>query len=291
MAEGGAADHLHCNSIWLSDIHLGYKGCRADFLLDFLSSIRADVIYLVGDVIDFWAMGRHFSWPENHQAVLRRLLALAASGTRVVYIPGNHDELSRELCGSNLLNVEILPEAVHTTATGKRLLMVHGDQFDHAVRRGLIHRLAGDMSYDFLLFLNRWGNRVRRWAGLPYWSLAYYIKNRVKNARAAIAAFESAAAAEARRRGLDGIICGHIHQPEIRTIDGVLYCNDGDWIESCTALVEHRDGRLELIHWGDLQQALKCDRAANDETAHRLLRLPALAHGQLSLSFRDTGLT
>lgn len=276
-ADTTMADNLLCNSIWLSDIHLGYKGCRADFLLDFLSRARADVIYLVGDVIDFWAMGRHFSWPDSHQAVLRRLLDLAANGTRVVYVPGNHDEFSRELCGSSLLNVEIVAEAQHTTATGKRLLMVHGDQFDHAVRCSLVHRLAGDLSYDFLLFLNRWGNRVRRWLGLPYWSLAYYIKNRVKNARAAIDAFETAAAAEARRRGFDGIVCGHIHQPEIRTIDGVLYCNDGDWIESCTALVEHRDGRLELLHWGDLQQTLKCDRAANDEAAPQLLQLPALA--------------
>ncbi|MEA3298846.1 MAG: UDP-2,3-diacylglucosamine diphosphatase [Pseudomonadota bacterium] len=265
------------NSIWLSDIHLGYKGCRAEFLLDFLERARADVIYLVGDVVDFWAMKRHFLWPESHQAVLRKLLALAAAGTRVVYIPGNHDEYSRELCGNTLLNIEILAEAIHTTANGKRLLLLHGDQFDHAVRCGLMHRLAGDLGYDLLLFLNRWGNRLRGWLGLPYWSLAYYIKNRVKNARAAIDAFENAAAQEARRRGLDGIVCGHIHQPEIRAIDGVLYCNDGDWIESCTALVEHRDGRLELLHWGDLQQALKCDRAANDETTPKLLRLPALA--------------
>src|SRR5690606_5097989 len=284
---------------------------RAEFLLDFLERARADVIYLVGDVVDFWAMKRHFLWPESHQAVLRKLLALAATGTRVVYIPGNHDEYSRELCGNTLLNIEILAaaapgtrvvyiprhhdeysrevcgntllkleilaEAIHTTANGKRLLLLHGDQFDHAVRCGLMHRLAGDLGYDLVLFLNRWGNRLRGWLGLPYWSLAYYIKNRVKNARAAIDAFENAAAQEARRRGLDGIVCGHIHQPEIRAIDGVLYCNDGDWIESCTALVEHRDGRLELLHWGDLQQALKCDRAANDESAPKLLRLPALA--------------
>ncbi|MFA5493576.1 MAG: UDP-2,3-diacylglucosamine diphosphatase [Porticoccaceae bacterium] len=277
MAESPAPRNLHLNSVWLSDIHLGYKGCRAEFLLDFLTHTRADVIYLVGDVVDFWAMKRQFFWPESHQAVLRKLLELASGGTRVVYIPGNHDEYSHELCGSTLLNVEILGEAVHTTASGKRLLLVHGDQFDHAVRCGALHRIAGDLSYDLLLFLNRWSNRLRGWLGLPYWSLAYYVKNRVKNARAAINAFEAAAADEARRRGLDGIVCGHIHQPEIRVIDGVLYCNDGDWIESCTALVEHRDGHLELLHWGDLQQALKCDQAANDEAAPQLLQLPALA--------------
>lgn len=276
MADALAGDTLRLNTVWLSDIHLGYKGCRANFLLDFLERTRADTIYLVGDVIDFWSMKRHFIWPAEHQAVLCKLLALAAAGTRVVYIPGNHDEYSRSLCGHTLVNIEIHRELVHTTGQGKRLLMVHGDEFDHAVRCSPFHRLVGDLGYDFLLFLNRWGNRARRLFGLPYWSLAYYIKNRVRNARAAIDAFEQAAADEARRRGLDGIVCGHIHQPEIRTIDGVLYCNDGDWVESCTALVEHRDGRLELFHWGDLQQALKCDRAANDSEAASLLRLPRL---------------
>ncbi|MFA5632083.1 MAG: UDP-2,3-diacylglucosamine diphosphatase [Porticoccaceae bacterium] len=263
------------NAIWLSDIHLGYKGCRAEFVLDFLNRNPARIIYLVGDVIDIWALKRQFQWPESHQAVLRKLLDIAASGTRVVYIPGNHDDHCRDLCGQRLLNIEILREAVHRTAAGKRLLVLHGDEFDHAARCTRLHKIAGDLGYDFLLFLNRWGNRLRGLFGLPYWSLAYYVKNRVKNARAAIRAFEEAAAAEARRRGLDGIICGHIHQPEIRTIDGVLYCNDGDWVESCTALVEHNTGRLELIHWGDLHQAVKCERAANDDIP-RPLRLPSL---------------
>lgn len=272
---------LNLNAVWLSDLHLGYKGCRAEFLLDFLNRTKADVIYLVGDVVDFWAMKRHFIWPASHHAVLKRLIDLAASGTRVVYIPGNHDEFSRELCGHRLLNIEIADEWIHTTAQGKRLLLVHGDQFDYAVRCSRLHHFVGDMSYNLLLFLNRWGNRMRSWCGLPYWSLAYYIKNRVRNARSAIDAFERAAAQEARHRGLDGIICGHIHQPEIRTIDDVLYCNDGDWIESCTALVEHRNGRLELFHWGDLQQALKCDRAANEEATPQLLRLPALVSRNL----------
>ena len=263
------------NAVWLSDIHLGYKGCRAEFVLDFLNRNPARIIYLMGDIIDFWSLKRQFQWPESHQAVLRKLLDVAASGTRVVYIPGNHDDHCRDLCGQRLLNVEILREAVHRTASGKQFLLVHGDEFDHAARCTRFHKLAGDLGYDFLLFLNRWGNRLRGACGLPYWSLAYYVKNRVRNARAAIRAFEEAAAAEARRRGLDGIICGHIHQPEIRAIDGVLYCNDGDWVESCTALVEHNTGRLELIHWGDLQQAVKCEQAANDDNP-RPLRLPAL---------------
>jgi UDP-2,3-diacylglucosamine pyrophosphatase LpxH len=263
------------NAVWLSDLHLGYRGCRAEFILDFLENNPARIVYLVGDVFDFWALKRQFSWPESHHAVLKKLLDIAASGTRVVYIPGNHDDPCREFCDKRVLNVEILREAVHKTAAGKRFLMVHGDEFDHAVLCGRLHKLMGDIGYNALLFLNRWSNRARRWLGLPYWSMAYYIKNRVTNARTAIRAFEEAAAAEAKSRGLDGIICGHIHQPEIRNIDGVLYCNDGDWVESCTALVEHHDGRLELMHWGDLQQAVKCDRAANDDNP-RPLRLPAL---------------
>lgn len=263
------------NAVWLSDIHLGNKDCKADFVLDFLNQNPAKIVYLVGDVFDFWALKRQFMWPASHQAVLKKLMGLAEAGTRVVYIPGNHDDPCRDFCEKRILNIEIQREAVHKTAAGKRLLMVHGDEFDHVVRCNRLHKLVGDMGYELLLFLNRWGNRIRTRLGLPYWSLAYYIKNRVHNARLAIRSFEEAAAAEARRRGLDGIICGHIHQPEIRTIDGILYCNDGDWVESCTALVEHHNGRIELMHWGDLQQALKCDQAANDETL-KPLRLPAL---------------
>ncbi len=264
------------NAVWLSDIHLGYKGCRAEFVLDFLEHNPARTIYLVGDVVDIWALRRSFLWPDSHHAVVKKLIQLAADGTRVVYIPGNHDERCRDLCGRFLLNIEILREAVHTTAEGKRLLMVHGDEFDHAVRCGPLHRLAGELGYDLLLFLNRWGNRLRNRLGLPYWSLAYYVKNRVANARQAIRAFEAAAAREAARRGLDGIVCGHIHQPEIRSIDGILYCNDGDWVESCTALVENREGRLELVHWGDLRQVVKGCHAANDPDTAAPLRLPSL---------------
>jgi len=263
------------NAVWLSDIHLGYKGCRAEFILDFLEKNPAKVIYLVGDVVDFWSLKRQFIWPQSHQAVLKKLLDLAATGCRVVYVPGNHDDQMRDLCEKSLLNVEIHREVIHRTASGKQFLVVHGDEFDHAVRCSSFNRILGEASYDFLLFLNRWSNRIRSWMGLPYWSLAYFIKNRVTNAVAAIRAFEEAAALEAKKRGLNGIICGHIHQPEIRMIDDVLYCNDGDWIESCTALVEHNTGRLELVHWGDLQQAVKCEQAANDDNL-KPLRLPAL---------------
>lgn len=261
------------NAVWLSDIHLGYKGCRAAFALDFLERNPTRQLYLVGDVVDFHALERNFQWPESHHAVVKKILDLAANGTRVTYIPGNHDEHCRALCGQRLLNIEVRREAVHTTAAGKRLLMVHGDEFDHVVRCSRLHCLAGEAGYHLLLFLNHWGNRLRRHLGLPYWSLAHYLKNRVANARAAIRAFEQAATREAARRGLDGIVCGHIHQPEIRTIEGMLYCNDGDWVESCTALVEHRDGQLELLHWGDVQHPLKYHRATCDDNPEQ----PALA--------------
>lgn len=270
--------HSHYNAIWLSDIHLGYKGCRAEFLLDFLQNCHSATLYLVGDIIDFRAMSNRFLWPASHHAVFCRILELAARGTRVVYIPGNHDVHARDISGQQLLNVEVITSGVHITAEGKKLLMMHGDEFEYVVRCSKLNRLVGNIGYDFLLFLNRWSNRLRRLCRLPYWSLAYYVKNRVKNARQAIEAFETAAAAEARCRRLDGIVCGHIHQPEIRSIDGILYCNDGDWVESCTALVEQRNGRLQLIHWGDLQQSIKTHGATNDEPVFRPLRLPALNH-------------
>lgn len=264
------------DTIWLSDIHLGSKDCKAEFLLDFLQRTHCETLYLIGDIIDLWAMKRNFMWPDSHQKVLDKLLEIARSPSRVIYIPGNHDALAHRLTDHHLLNIEIYSEYIHTTAEGKKLLLVHGDQFDSIVRCNKFNRHLGSVSYDFLLFLNRWSNTLRRWAKRPYWSLAYYIKNRVKNARSAIRTFEHAAVDECKRRGLDGIVCGHIHQPELRKINGVLYCNDGDWVESCTALVEHRNGQLELMHWGDLQQALKCERAANDECGYQTLKLPQL---------------
>ncbi|HAD10498.1 MAG TPA: UDP-2,3-diacylglucosamine hydrolase [Porticoccaceae bacterium] len=272
---------LPLNTIWLSDTHLGYKGCKAAFLLDFLESTRCEVLYLVGDIVDFWAMKRSFVWPDSHQRVLSAILDKARNGTRVVYIPGNHDALSHHIAGHRLLDVEICSEFIHTTAQGKRLLLVHGDQFDHAVRCSRLDRWVGDWSYDFLLWLNRLSNGLRRCLKLPYWSLAYYVKNRVKNARQAIDSFEQAAAQECHARGVDGIVCGHIHQPEMRYINGKLYCNDGDWVESCTALVEHAHGELELVHWGDLRQPLRRELATDNDVdgvdqAYELINLPRL---------------
>ena len=267
----------HFNAIWLSDLHLGSRGCRVDFLQDFLASVRCDQLYLLGDVVDLWALKRSFYWPESHQQIIRQILAMAASGTRVVYVPGNHDHLVRDFDGHQLLGVGVQEDAIHTTADGRRLLLLHGDLFDSAVLCSRLNRWVGNAGYSLLLGLNLLANTARRWLRLPYWSLAYYVKNRVGNARTAIEAFERAAIHEARRRGLDGVVCGHIHQPELRVMDGLLYCNDGDWVESCTALVEHRDGRLELVHWGDLRQRLKCERTGGAADHFQILELPRLS--------------
>jgi UDP-2,3-diacylglucosamine pyrophosphatase LpxH len=246
----------HYKTIWLSDIHLGFKDCRADYLLDFLNRVDCETIYLVGDVVDLWAMKRSLYWPPSHYEVLRTLFHKANAGTRVVYIPGNHDEPFRDYVGNIFGPIEIRKEAVYTTVKGKRLLMFHGDILDEHMQLRKWESLIGDAAYDLLLFLNRWANFFRRRFGRHYWSLATYIKQRIPNARQVIDVFERAAVKEAERRGLDGVICGHIHQPALKEIDGLLYCNDGDWIENCTLLSESHDGELELLQWTETQQSL-----------------------------------
>ncbi|BBN81505.1 hypothetical protein PA25_14900 [Pseudoalteromonas sp. A25] len=252
-------------SIWISDVHLGYKDCKADYLLDFLNSTRCDVLYLVGDIVDLWSMKRQFYWQPSHYKVLECIQAKAESGTRVVYIPGNHDETFRSYVGKSLFNVEVHKTFIHTTSLGKKFLLLHGDDFDSATRYNKLISIAGDAAYDFLLFLNRWTNRVRRLYGGHYWSLASWLKNRVHKAREAISAFESAAIHEAKKQGVDGIICGHIHQPAIKVQDGIVYCNDGDWIENCTALVEGQNGRIELLHWSDIQHVINVVELNNEK--------------------------
>lgn len=240
---------LKYKTLWLSDIHLGFKDCRADYLLDFLANVECETIYLVGDVVDLWSLKRTLFWPSSHYEVLRTLFRMANAGTRVVYIPGNHDEPFRDYVGQIFGPIEIKREAVYTTVSGKRLLMFHGDCLDEHIRLSKWEDLIGDYAYDLLLFLNRWANFLRRRFGKHYWSLATYIKQRIPNARQVIEVFEKAAVEEAARRGLDGVICGHIHQPALKHIDGLLYCNDGDWIENCTAMAEGHDGNLELVQW------------------------------------------
>lgn len=242
---------LRLRSIWISDVHLGYKGCQADLLLDFLHSTRCDQLFLVGDIIDVWSLRKNFFWPQSHNNVIRTILGKAKHGTRVVYVPGNHDEVFRDYDGLVFGNVEIRNEYLHETADGRRLLLLHGDEFDSVVRCHPFLAGLGSHCYSWLLRANRHINFFRRKLGFPYWSLANYLKQRVKNAVNYISGFEDAVAHAAIQRGVDGLVCGHIHRAEMREIGGVLYCNDGDWVESCTTLVEHDDGRLELIDWAE----------------------------------------
>lgn len=238
-------------TVWISDVHLGFRGCSANFLLDFLRNSECKKLYLVGDIIDFWSLRRRAFWPQEHNNVIRTVLGKAKHGTDVVFVPGNHDEKVRDYDGVAFGNVRVANEDVHENVDGRKFLVVHGDQFDSVVRCAPILAVLGSQAYDWLLVLNRLVNSVRRRCGFPYWSLAAFLKSQVKNAVNYISNFEQAVAFETRRRGLDGVVCGHIHRAEITTIEDVLYCNCGDWVESCTALVEHHDGTLEILHWTD----------------------------------------
>jgi UDP-2,3-diacylglucosamine pyrophosphatase LpxH len=242
----------HYRSVFLSDIHLGTRQCQADLLLDFLRHTTCDHLFLVGDIVDGWRMKRGWFWPQSHNDVVQKLLRMARKGAAVTYIPGNHDDRVRDFCGVHFGGVLVARDAVHRTADGRRLLVVHGDEFDGVVRHAAWIAFAGDIAYRAIIRLNTVVNHLRRRFGFGYWSFSAFLKSRVGKAVRYIAAFEHALAAEARRRGLDGVVCGHIHHSAMREIDGVLYVNDGDWVESCTALVEHADGRLEIVCWAKL---------------------------------------
>jgi UDP-2,3-diacylglucosamine pyrophosphatase LpxH len=236
-------------TVWISDIHLGTRGCNAELLVSFLRSIDTETLYLVGDIIDGWRLKKGWYWPDMHNEVMRRILKMAHRGTRVVFICGNHDEMLRPYAGLTFGGVELLLEAVHETADGRRLLVVHGDAFDAVV---LYHRwlaVLGDKAYEWMMRVNVAFNAIRRQFHLPYWSLSAYLKKRVKNAVQYIGRYEEAVAHAAVERGMDGIVCGHIHSAEIREMDGVTYYNDGDWVESCTALVEDFSGVMSLVDW------------------------------------------
>lgn len=240
---------LRFRAIFISDLHLGTPGCQAAPLLDFLRHTESRDLYLVGDIIDGWQLKRRWYWHQTHNDVVQKVLRKARKGTRVTYIAGNHDEAMRHFLGLAFGGIEIRDEAEHVTADGKRMLITHGDLFDAVVQcaKWLAH--VGDALYLFSLRLNRWFNHLRAKLGLPYWSLAQFLKHRVKNAVGYITQFEEALAHEARRRGFDGVVCGHIHKAEIRDIGGIRYCNDGDWVESLTALVELDSGELRIIDW------------------------------------------
>lgn len=241
---------MRYRTIFLSDIHLGTPGCQADLLLDFLSRHEAARYYLVGDVIDAWRIRRKgFHWPQPHNDVVQALLAKAQAGAEIVLIPGNHDEFLRAYPGTHFGGIEVCRTAEFTAADGRRYLVTHGDQFDSVVvnARWLAH--LGDRAYEFMLWLNTWMNRARRLWGGQYWSLSKWAKYQVKQAVNYISEFEDVLAAEARRGGYDGVICGHIHSAAIRDLDGITYVNTGDWVESCTAICERPDGSLHLVDW------------------------------------------
>lgn len=234
-------------TLFISDSHLGSNGAQADALARFLKHVEADEIYLVGDIIDMWRLKQRWYWPDSHNTVLRRLLKMSHRGTRIIYVPGNHDEASRQFCGLVFGGIQIAMEAVHETADGRRLLVTHGDKFDLVVRHSRLLSLAGAVGYELLLSINKWYNRGRTLLGLPYDSLSQAIKLRVKRACNFISNFETALVRDAKDGGYHGLVCGHIHKAEQRMIDGIEYLNCGDWVESCTALAEHPDGRIELI--------------------------------------------
>ena len=236
-------------AIFISDLHLGTAGCQADALLDFMRAHPSDYLYLVGDIVDGWQLRRRCYWPQSHNDVVQKLLRRARKGCRVIYVPGNHDEFARQFIGHQFGGIEVVEDAVHTTASGRSLWVTHGDYFDGVIQYARWLAYEGDNLYEFTLKLNRHLNSARARLGLPYWSLSAYLKHKVKSALNYVTDFETAVASEARKRGHDGVVCGHIHRAEMRAIDGTLYCNDGDWVESRTALVEHHDGHLELLHF------------------------------------------
>jgi UDP-2,3-diacylglucosamine pyrophosphatase LpxH len=238
-------------TLFISDVHLGTRSSQAEVLLDFLRHNDAETIYLVGDIVDFWRIKRGAVWPQSHNDVLQKLLRKARKGTRVVYIPGNHDEGIRDYAGMHFGGIEIERQALHTMADGRRFIVLHGDEYDVVVRYARWLAFLGDRGYELALWSNWPLNFVRRRLGLGYWSLSAYLKHKVKTAVSFIGEFEKNLAEEARRHHVDGVICGHIHHAANRVIGGVHYINTGDWVESCTAIGETQSGEIELIRWLD----------------------------------------
>lgn len=257
---------LQYRSIFLSDIHLGTKDAQAEYLLDFLRSTESQYLYLVGDIIDLWKLKSGWYWPQLKNNIVQLVMHKAAHGTTVIYIPGNHDELLRDYVGSFFNGIHIQGEAIHTTVTGKRLLLLHGDEFDSIVVNSKWLAHLGSWAYDWLLWVNRYFNVLRRRLGFPYWSLSAYLKHRVKNAVNFISSFEEALAREASRRRVDGLVCGHIHKASIVELHGVLYINCGDWVESCSAIVEDFSGELNIVRWGQ-DSVMLLDKQAREEEA------------------------
>ena len=241
---------MRFRAIFLSDIHLGTRGCQAGRLIDFLREHESDHLYLVGDIVDFWAMSRSIHWTPEQNTVVQKVLRRARRGDQVILIPGNHDESLREYVDTSFGDIRVIREHIHTAADGRRYLLLHGDEFDQVMRHHRWVAVLGDIAYNILVRINAWLSWARRTLRISgYWSLAGYAKRRIKSAVSFIFDFEDAVIHAVRERGLDGVICGHIHSAVIREMDGLTYINCGDWVDSCTAIVEHYDGRMELIEW------------------------------------------
>jgi UDP-2,3-diacylglucosamine pyrophosphatase LpxH len=251
-------------TIWISDVHLGTRGARAEALSAFLKHYECERLYLVGDIVDGWRLRARLFWPQTHTDVIRRILTKARRDTHVQFITGNHDEFLRRYSHLVLGNITLCDQAEHMTADGRRLMIIHGDQYDSVVQCHKWVAFLGDKGYELLLWANRWFNRFRETFGYGYWSLSAHVKKRVKGAVSYISRFEEAVAWDCRRHGFDGVVCGHIHHAEIRELDGATYYNCGDWVESCTALVELDDGRIELRRWLSLDHG---DNRAGKATA------------------------
>jgi UDP-2,3-diacylglucosamine pyrophosphatase LpxH len=249
-------------TLFISDVHLGTRASQADQLLEFLRDYDADTIYLIGDIIDGWALKGGWYWPQTHNDVVQKILRKARKGARVIYLPGNHDEFLRGYYGTHFGGIEVQETAIHTSADGKRYLILHGDAFDFVIRHAKWLAHLGDAAYEFAIFANRIATMIRRQMGLPYWSLSAWAKLKVKNAVNVISDFEEALVKEARRSEVQGVICGHIHHAVSRDIDGIHYLNSGDWVESLTAIAEHHDGRFEIIRWADQARKAAADAAA-----------------------------
>ena len=258
-------------ALFMSDLHLGTRGCQDQLVLDFLKHHDAETIYLVGDIIDGWRLKSGWYWPQAHNDVVQKLLRKVRKGARMIYIPGNHDEFAREYVGMTFGGVEVMRTAIHTTADGRRFLVTHGDDFDIVVRhaRWLAH--LGDWAYETALVTNTWFNIIRRRLGFPYWSFSAWAKLRVKNAVNFIGDFEEALSQDAVKHRVDGIICGHIHHATIRELNGVTYVNTGDFVESCSFVAEHFDGRLEVLYWLEVRPDLQSDDAGTDRPEEGLV--------------------
>lgn len=246
------SDVKNYKTIFISDIHLGSKACQAELLLDFLKHNDSEKLYLVGDIVDGWRLKRKWYWPQSHNDVVQKILRKARKGTEIIYVPGNHDEGLRRYIGTHFGGIEVRPTDIYEAVNGDKYLVLHGDSFDNVMLYARWLASIGDHAYDLVLRLNTVFNGLRRLMGLRYWSLSSFLKIKVKNAVQFISEFERVLVQEAQKAGVQGVICGHIHHAEMKQYGDVIYMNDGDWVESCTALVEHFDGTWEIIFWADI---------------------------------------